>query len=101
MSINTEKYNTKATYVLEIVYLKQKQVDMVSLVFKKLKLCPIMPASSGCYPTSDFTHSWTFINYMYMEVGHHHQPLFLYIQLWFILKNDLFLSEIVQSSQSS
>ena len=43
-------YNTRATHFTEIVYLKQRQEDMLSLVFKKLNLCPVMPASRGVNP---------------------------------------------------
>ena len=42
-----KQYNTRATHFSEIVYLKQRQVDMKSLVFKKLNLCPFMPAPQG------------------------------------------------------
>ena len=38
------------THFTEIVYLKQRQEDMLSLVFKKLTLCPVMPASRGVNP---------------------------------------------------
>ena len=34
----------------DIVFLKQRQVDMLILVFKKLNLCPVMPASRGVNP---------------------------------------------------
>ena len=33
----------RATHFTEIVYLKQRQEDLLSLVFKKLNLCPVMP----------------------------------------------------------
>ena len=33
-----------------MVYLKKSQEDMMSLVFKKLNLCPVMPASWGVNP---------------------------------------------------
>ena len=42
--------NTRATHFTEIVYLKQRQEDMLSLVFKKLNLCPVMPAFRGVNP---------------------------------------------------
>ena len=34
----------------EIVYLKQRQVDMLSLVFKKLNCCQVTPISWGVSP---------------------------------------------------
>ena len=45
-----KQYNIRVTHVTAIVYLKQRQVDMLSLVFKKLNLCPVMPASRGVNP---------------------------------------------------
>ena len=53
----------------DIVYLKQRQEDMLSLVFKKLNLCQVMPASRGVNPlatshivehlSSICIHSWS------------------------------------------
>ena len=43
----TKQYNTRATHFTEIVYLNKSQVNMLSLVFKKPNLCPVMPASWG------------------------------------------------------
>ena len=36
-----------ATQFSEIVYLKQRQVDMLSFVFEKLNLCQVMPVFQG------------------------------------------------------
>ena len=48
-----KQYNIRATHFTSIVYLKQRQVDMLSLVFKKLNLCPAMPASWGVNPLAN------------------------------------------------
>ena len=50
MSTNKETVITRATHFTEIVYLKQRQVDIMSLVLKKLNLCPDMLASRGVNP---------------------------------------------------
>ena len=68
----TKQYNTGAKHFTEIVYLKQRQEDMLSLVFKKLNLCPVMPASRGVNPlvtshtvehlSSTCLHNWSHDN---------------------------------------
>ena len=52
--------NNKVTHFTEIFYLKQRQVDMLSLVYKKLNLCPVMTASRGFNPLA--TLKKTFFN---------------------------------------
>ena len=49
LNVNNQRkqYNTRATLFTKIVYLKQRQEHMLSLVFKKLNLSPVMPASRG------------------------------------------------------
>ena len=47
-----------ATQFTVIVYLKQRKEDILSLVFKKLNLCPFMPASRGVNPLATL-HSWS------------------------------------------
>ena len=49
MSTNKETVNTRATHFTDIVYLKQRQVEMLSLVFKK-NISSVMPASWGFNP---------------------------------------------------
>ena len=44
------QYNTRETHFTDIVYLKQRQADILSLVFKNLNLCSVMPASWGVNP---------------------------------------------------
>ena len=49
--LNVNKpHNNRAINFTKIVYLKQIQEVMLSLVFKKLNLCPVMPASHGVNP---------------------------------------------------
>ena len=52
LNVNKQRkqYNTRVTHFTKIVHLKQRQEDMLSLVFKKLNLCPVMPASRGVNP---------------------------------------------------
>ena len=52
MSINREtvQHALGQHISTEKVYLKQKQVDILSLVFKKLNLCQVMAASLGVNP---------------------------------------------------
>ena len=52
LKINKQRNSThhKATHFTVIVYLKQRQEDMLSLIFKKLNLCPVIPASRGVNP---------------------------------------------------
>ena len=71
LNVNKQRkqYNTRATYFTEIAYLKQRQKDMRSLVFKKLNLCPVIQASRGVNPlrtsqiaehlSSICLHSWS------------------------------------------
>ena len=50
MSTNKETVQHWATHFTEIGYFKQRQVDMQSIVFKKLNLCPVMLASRDVNP---------------------------------------------------
>ena len=52
LNVNQQRLilNTRATHFSEMVYLKQRQVYMLRLVFKKLNLCPGLPASRGGNP---------------------------------------------------
>ena len=57
-----KQYNIRITHFTEIVYLKQRKEDMLSLVFKKLNISPFMPASRGVNPlTTSHTveHLWS------------------------------------------
>ena len=75
-----KKYNTRATHFTEIVYLKQKQECMLSLVFKKLDLFSVMPASRSVNPlTTSHTvehsssiclHSWSHDNPILYLINH-------------------------------
>ena len=65
--LNVNKQRNSITlgqhFFTEIVYLKQRHVDMRSLLFEKLNLSSYA-GLSGCKPTCDFTHSWTLIKYL-------------------------------------
>ena len=58
----------------EIVYLKQGQVDMLSLVFKKLNLCPVMPASRGVNPLAT-SHTVEHLSSICLSSWSHDQPI--------------------------
>ena len=47
LNVNKQRNSNRATHFTEIIYLKQRHTDMMSLVFKKQNLCPVMPASWG------------------------------------------------------
>ena len=63
-----KQYNTRATQFTEIVYLKQWQEDMMSVVFKKLNLCPVMPASRGVNPLAT-SHTVEHLSSICLVVG--------------------------------
>ena len=57
------------TFHIDCLFKAKKKVDMLSLVFKKLNLCPVMPASQDVNPLatshtvehllSMFAHNWS------------------------------------------
>ena len=59
------------TQFSEIVYLKQKQVDMLSLVFN---LCPVMPASRGVNPLAT-SHTVEHLSSICLRSWSHDQPI--------------------------
>ena len=52
LNVNKQRNSTtlRRHIFTEIVYLKQRQEYVLSLVFKKLNLCPVMPASRAVNP---------------------------------------------------
>ena len=70
LNVNKQRkqYNTRATHFTEIVYLKQRQEDMLSLVFKKLNICTVMPASRGVNPLAT-SHTVEYLSSICLIVG--------------------------------
>ena len=66
LNVNKQRkqYNTRLTHFTKIVYLKQRQEDMLELSFQKSKSLSGYAGLSGYLPTRNFTHNWTFIKHM-------------------------------------
>ena len=85
-------YNTSAAHFTKIVYLKQRQEDILSLVFKKLNLCSVMPASRGVNPlatshtvehlSSICLHSWSCDKPILYLIYHCLNKIYIACNLW-------------------
>ena len=79
-----KQYKTRATHFMEIVYLKQRQEDMLSLVFEKLNICPVMPASRGVNPLAT-SHTVEYLSSICLHSWRHDKSI-LYL-IYHCLKN--------------
>ena len=73
-----KQYNIRATLFKEIVYLKQRQVDIMSLVLKRLNLCPVMPASWGVNPLVT-SHTVEHLSSICLHNRSHDKPIVYFI----------------------
>ena len=64
------------THFKDIVCLKQRQEDM-QFSFQETKSLSSYASLSGCQPTCDFTHNWTFIKYSLYSWSHDKPILYL------------------------
>ena len=76
LNVNKQRrqYNATATHFAEIVYLKQTQEDMLSLVFKKLNVCLVMPASRGVNPLAT-SHTAEHLKSICLHTWSHYKPI--------------------------
>ena len=71
---NKKQYNTRTIHFSEIVYLKQRQVDMLSSVLKKLNLCPVILASRGVNPLAT-SHTVEHLSSLCLSSWSHDKPI--------------------------
>ena len=74
ISINKETVQHYGMTFKKKFYLKQKQVDMLSLAFKKLNLCPVMPASGGVNPLAT-SHTVEHLPIIYINSWSQDKPI--------------------------
>ena len=71
----------------DIVYLKKRQVDMLSLVFKKLMCCPVTPVSWGVSPLATL-HTGEHLSSICLHDWSHVKPI-LYLIDYCLNKIDI------------
>ena len=82
-----KQYNTRATHFTGIVYLKQRQEDILSLVFKKLNPCPLMQASCGVNSLAT-SHTVEHLSSICLHSWSHDKPI-LYLIYHCLTKIDI------------